>query len=222
MSNPILDPTDDVVSVSQPGRKSRTALFAGLLLAALVFGGVVTARVQRHGAAVRFSQEASGSKPVVNTVLTSAAPAIVDLILPGNTEAVVVADIYARATGYVKSRSANIGDHVRAGQSLAQIESPELDQELARSRATVEESRAIWRQAQANVTRAEETVVEARARLEQSQANEALASATSERWTRLVNKGVLPRQEGDEKSYAYSARRAEVAAAQAGIKTSQA
>ncbi|MCU1262476.1 MAG: efflux transporter, family, subunit, partial [Bryobacterales bacterium] len=138
------------------------------------------------------------------------------------TEAVVVADIYARATGYVKSRSANIGDHVRAGQSLAQIESPELDQELARARSTVEESRAIWHQAQANVTRAEETVVEGHARLEQSQANEALASATSERWTRLVNKGVLPRQEGDEKSYAYSARRAEVAAAQAGIKTSQA
>lgn len=223
MNNPILDSQDDVVIPSlSPRRKRRTGLFAAILLAVLAFGGVVMARVERRAAAVHFSQETSGSKPVVNTVLSSAAPPIVDLVLPGNTEAVVVADIYARATGYVKSRYANIGDRVRTGQLLAQIESPELDQELARARATVEESRAVLRQAQANVTRAEETVTEARARLDLSQANEALAAATSARWTRLVDRGVLPRQEGDEKQYAYSARRAEVAASQAAIKTSQA
>jgi RND family efflux transporter MFP subunit len=211
-----------LVTPVTPRRKRRLGWIAAVLIVIFVFGTAAIERLQRREAAVHFSQEAAGRKPAVSTVLSSVAPAVVDLVLPGNTEAVVVADIYARATGYVKSRSANIGDRVRAGQALAQIESPELDQELARARATVEESRAAWRQAQANVTRAEEAVFEARARLEQSQANEALASATSERWLRLVNKGVLPRQEGDERQYAYSARKAEVAAAQASIKTSQA
>ncbi|HWB95320.1 MAG TPA: efflux RND transporter periplasmic adaptor subunit, partial [Bryobacteraceae bacterium] len=94
--------------------------------------------------------------------------------------------------------------------------------ELARARATAEESRAAQRQAEANAMRAEEAVVEARARLEQAEANEALASATSDRWMRLVEKGVLPRQEGDERRYAFAARKADVAAAKAGIRTAEA
>jgi RND family efflux transporter MFP subunit len=205
-----------------PSPKRRSGSIAAVLLLLCLFGAAAIAKLQRREAAVAFSQQAAGARPVVNTVLSTAAPGIAELILPGSTEAVVVADIYARATGYIKTRSANIGDRVRAGQMLAQIESPELDQELARARATVEESRAAWRQAQANVTRGEEQVVEAHARLEQSQANEALASATSARWSRLVQKGVLPRQEGDERQFAFNARTAEVAAAQASIRTGQA
>lgn len=207
---------------SNPRPNRRTGRMAVLLIVLCLFAAAIVSRAQKRESAVRFSEAASTGKPVVSTVVSTAAPEIVDLTLPGNTEAVVVADIYARATGYVKSRSANIGDRVRAGQLLAQIESPELDQELARARATVEESRAAWRQMQANVTRAEEGVVESRARFEQSQANEALAAATSDRWSRLVQKGVLPRQEGDERQYAFSARKADSAASQAAIRTSQA
>jgi RND family efflux transporter MFP subunit len=221
MSNATLITPSTPVTLN-PNRKRRSGSIAAVLLLLCLFGAAAIAKLQKREAAVSFSEQAAGSKPLVNTVLSIAAPPVAELILPGNTEAVVVADIYARATGYIRTRSANIGDRVKAGQSLAQIESPELDQELARSRATVEESRAAWRQAQANVTRAEEQVVEARARLEQSQANESLASATSARWTRLVQKGVLPRQEGDERQFAFNARTAEVAAAQASIRTAQA
>ena len=221
MSNPTLTPSGEAASLNmRPG--FRPGWLAVFLLALCVFGAAAFARLQRHNAAVSYSDEAAIAKPVVSTVQSSLAPATAELILPGNTEAVVVSDIYARATGYVKSRRVDIGDRVKAGQLLAEIESPEIDQELAGSRATREQARAAWRQAQANVTRAEEGVVEARARLEQSQANETLASNTSERWTRLVDRGVLPRQEGDEKQFAYSARRAEVAATQASIKTAEA
>lgn len=206
----------------KPGNRRRPGVAATILLVIVVFGAVAAAKFQKRESAVHFSQEATGGKPLVNTALAASAPPTTELTLPGNTEAVVVADIYARATGYVRTRSANIGDRVKRGQVLATIESPELDQELARARATVEESRASWRQAQANVARAEASVVEARARLEQTKANEALASATSDRWTRLVDKGVLPKQEGDERQYAYSARKAEVAAAEASIHTATA
>ncbi len=221
MTTPTLVSTGEANSSSRRP-KGRPAWVAALLLVVFAFGAAAIARFQRHDAAVRFSQNAAGAKAVVNTVLTVTAPPSAELTLPGNTEAVVVADIYARATGYVKSRSADIGDHVKAGQVLAQIESPELDQGLEQARASTEEARAAWRQAQANATRAEEAVVEARARLEASQADEALASATSERWTRLVDKGVLPRQEGDERRYAFNARKADVAAAKAAVQTAQA
>ncbi|MCU1234782.1 MAG: efflux transporter periplasmic adaptor subunit [Candidatus Solibacter sp.] len=221
MSDALLDPLSTTDTAVRP-RRRRAGWVAAALLLVLAFGAAAVARIERRDAAVRFSEQSASGKPAVSVVESTAAPATTELALPGNTEAVVVADIYARATGYVKTRRANIGDRVRAGQLLAEIESPELDQDLARARASVEESRAAWQQAQANVTRAEEAVIESRARLEQSQANEALASATTERWSRLVQKGVLPKQEGDERQFAFSARKAETAGAQASIRTAQA
>jgi RND family efflux transporter MFP subunit len=221
MSDAIMSPSRSMES-RDPERKRRPGWIAVVLLLLFIFGAAAIARMERRDSAVRFSQQVASAKPVVSTVASAVAPAVAELTLPGNTEAVVVADIYARATGYVSVRTANIGDRVRAGQVLARIESPELDQELARAKASVEEARAALGQTQANVTRSEEAVIEARARLEQSQANEALASATSARWSRLVEKGVLPRQEGDERQYAFSARKAETAAAQAAIRTAQA
>lgn len=210
--------TEETSSVR--GGKIRGVALAVVVVA--VFGVVALAKLQRANAAAEFSTNAAGAKPYVSTVVSTAAPESVDLVLPGNTEAVVVSDIFARASGYVKSRFADIGDRVRSGQTLAIIESPELDQDLARARATLEESRAAWRQAQANLSRAEESVLQANAVLDQSQANEVLAQKTADRWTRLVEKGVLPRQEGDERTYAYNARKAETAASVAGIKTAQA
>lgn len=209
-------------NLNEPARRRRPGVAATILLVLMIFGAVAAAKYQKRATAEHFSKEATSGKPLVNTALAAEAPPTTELTLPGNTEAVVVADIYARASGYVRTRTANIGDHVKLGQVLATIESPELDQQLAQARATVEESRASWKEAQANVARAEAGVIEARARLEQTKANEALASATSERWTRLVNKGVLPRQEGDERQYAYSARKAETAAAEAAIHTATA
>lgn len=210
------------ITFPQRRSKSRAAWIGfGLLIVGLLSVAGFT-KFEKHEAAVRFSEQASTGKPVVTTVMAQASDPMAQLVLPGNTEAIVVADIYARATGYVRARYANIGDRVRAGQTLALIESPELDQDLARARATVEQSRAAWRQMQANVKRADQAVIESHARLEQAQANEALASATSHRWTRLVDKGVLPRQEGDEKQFAYSARKAEVAAGNAAIRTAEA
>src|SRR5262245_16718170 len=142
MSNATLnDPNTKTV----PRTRTRHAgwIAAGLLLLC-AFGAAAVARLERHEAAVNFSQQSAGAKPLVNVVPATAATPTAELTLPGNTEAVVVADIYARATGYVRTRLANIGDHVRAGQLLAQIESPELDQDLARAKASVEEARASW------------------------------------------------------------------------------
>lgn len=217
----LISPEDEVLPFRNK-KKRRPAFIALLLIAVVAIAATVISRVQRQQSAVKFSEEIGGRRPIVNASTVTAAPPTVDLTLPGNTEAVVVADIYARATGYVRRRLVNIGDRVKQGQLLAEIESPEVDQELAQARANLEQSRAALRHAQANVTQSQESVLEARARLEQAQANESIAATTSQRWTRLVEKGVLPRQEGDERQFAYSARKAEVTGASAAIKTAEA
>ena len=89
-------------------RPKRAGWVAPALLLLGVFGAAAYTKIGRREAAVSFSENAAGGKPLVNTTLVSSAPPIAELVLPGNTEAVVVADIYARATGYVKVRSANM------------------------------------------------------------------------------------------------------------------
>ncbi|MGB9606438.1 MAG: efflux RND transporter periplasmic adaptor subunit, partial [Bryobacteraceae bacterium] len=126
-----------------------------------------------------------------------------ELSLPGNVQAIIETPIYARADGYVRRRLADIGDRVRPGQLLAEIESPELDEQI--------------REAEANLRRARSSLEQSRAALQQARAQMELAKVTAQRWQTLVAKGVLPRQEGDEKQAAYLARQADVAAAEAAV-----
>ncbi len=92
----------------------------------------------------------------------------------------------------------------RAGQLLAEIESPELDQQILEAEAALRRSRSAAGQAEA-------VLAQARANLE-------LAEVTAQRWEILVPKGVLSKQEGDEKRAAYLARKADVAAAEANLR----
>ena len=85
------------------------------------------------------------------------------LVLPGNIQAVTEAPVLARATGYIKARSVDIGDRVKAGQVLAEIEAPELDQQI--------------RQAQAGIDQANSSIEQSEAALQQGQSNEALAKS---------------------------------------------
>src|SRR3546814_55122 len=91
--------------------------------------------------------------------------------LPGTLEANNEAQLHARANGYVARRLVDIGDQVRAGQLLAILDAPEIEQQLA--------------QAQAD--------------LRTAQANRALAQTTAERWADLRSKDAVSQQETDEK-----------------------
>ncbi|HEU0124105.1 MAG TPA: efflux RND transporter periplasmic adaptor subunit [Bryobacteraceae bacterium] len=153
---------------------------------------------------------AETSLPVVAVSKAEAAPASTELVLPATTEPNYVAQIYARTNGYVSSRFVDIGDHVRAGQLLAAIESPELQQELAQAQASLAQAKASYESANA-------AIHQAAANKEQTRANQSIAQTTFERWDRLVQRGVLPKQEGDERRSALHARNAEVAAAEAAV-----
>ena len=143
----------------------------------------------------------------VSAAKVEAAPGAADLLLAGNIQAVTEAALFARTDGYVKKRIADIGDRVEQGQILAELESPEVDQQLAQARATVKQSQSALAQTEAA--------------LQQAKANQALADATFKRWKELVQSGVISKQDGDEKEAAYLARKADVAAAEANIKAAQ-
>ena len=68
--------------------------------------------------------------------------AVGQLVLPGNIQAVTEAPILARAEGYVKRRYVDIGDRVTAGQLLAEIEAPDLDQQVRQAQAAVAQAQA--------------------------------------------------------------------------------
>jgi RND family efflux transporter MFP subunit len=121
-----------------------------------------------------------------------------ELSLPGTIQAVTEAPILARADGYLKRRLVDIGDHVKQGQLLAEIDAPELDQQTRQAEAAVEQAEAALEQAQAN--------------LEQGKANRDLARTTSERWTALLKRGIVARQDADQYEAQFTAQQANVQA----------
>src|SRR5260370_40201505 len=153
---------------------------AALVLALLVFAGVWP-RVGRNREAVGIAKVAEVSMPSVLVTKAKSASANADLLLPGNTEALNVASIYARTDGYVRERMVDIGPVVKAGQTLAVIKSPEVDQELAQARAALEQAKAALEQATANLEQSKAGVNQASANGAQAKANEEIAATTDPR-----------------------------------------
>ena len=111
------------------------------------------------------------------------------LVLPGNVQAFNAAPLYARTNGYVSKWFVDIGSPVKAGEIMAVIDTPDVDQQLAAARAD----------------------------LQTAKANEALASTTSARWATLLKQDAVSKQESDEKSGDFAAKRAVTNAAAANV-----
>ena len=125
---------------------------AGGVLAATLLTGIVPRVAQRHRLAAG-ATAAGVSLPsvTVTTVTHDTSPSSVSL--PGALTAVQTAAIYARTPGYVRRRLVDIGSRVRAGQLLADIDAPDLDQQVTQARGVVAQTRAARELAQANLVR---------------------------------------------------------------------
>ncbi len=117
-----------------------------------------------------YAKSQKDSTPVVNTVAVEAPPAADALVLPGNIQAVAQTAITARASGYIKQFFVDIGDHVRKGQVLATIETPDVDQSVAQARAQTSQSQAALAQAQANLNQQQANLAQNQADLSRAQA----------------------------------------------------
>src|SRR5436305_8966305 len=125
---------------AEPAQKKPSARSALVLLLLLVGLGVAgyrygyLPRQRREAVLAAESQASSQSLPVVNVEKVTRSSAAGSLVLPGNIQAVTEAPVLARAAGYVKKRYVDIGDRVKAGQVLAEIEAPELSQQIRQAK----------------------------------------------------------------------------------------
>jgi RND family efflux transporter MFP subunit len=177
------------------------------IIIALVAIGALP-RLARHREALAAVRESPITHPTVTTLHAKTGEPTSTLLLPGNIEPLYSASIYARTEGYLERRNVDIGAKVKAGQVLAVVSSPEVDQQLLQARATLAQSQASLQQANAA--------------LEQAKANEELTHLTKERDLPLGQEHAISQQIVDEAVQADNARVADVAASQANIIAAQA
>ncbi len=180
---------------TRPPSKARTLrVVLLLLLAALIVAGVVffgiNARIQTAAAVKETTRELA--IPAVAIIHPKPGALKNEVVLPGNIQAFTDAPIYARSSGYLKQWNVDIGGHVKAGEVLAIIEAPELDQQVRQAKASIQQTQASLDQAIANEA--------------QGKANEELARVTAQRWQNLVAKGAVSRQENDQYQAQYQAQ----------------
>jgi RND family efflux transporter MFP subunit len=175
-----------------PGRGP--LLIGGIVLAiafaAAVFYGIHSRADAQHDLKQATLRAAVPTVTVVHPVQGSKAQ---EVVLPGNTMAFIDTSIYARTNGYLKKWFVDIGAHVRAGETLAIIEAPEVDQQLQQGEAD----------------------------LKSTQANERLAETTNVRWQGLVAKHAVSQQEADQVASDLAAKQAATAAAEANVRRLQ-
>ncbi len=182
----------------------RKVALLGLILL-IVFGIIFVLgflpRLRDRHATEALAEKEEAALPEVDVVAARRSSSQSDLELPGTTTGLVEAPIYARASGYISKRYVDIGDRVRAGQLMALIDAPDLDQQVDQARGTLLQSQSVLGQAQAQLN---------------------LAKVTWDRWNVLVQRGVLSKQEGDTQYANYEVAEANVKAAQNTISANKA
>src|SRR6202041_1838984 len=104
--------------------------------------GGITTRVAAESTLARSTEEAA--VPIVNVIRPKDGAPLEELVLPGNTQAFSDTPIFARTNGYLKRWFFDIGAHVKRGDLLAEIETPEIDKQLQQTRADLETARANY------------------------------------------------------------------------------
>ena len=172
---------------AQTLQRLKLAGAAGLLVAGVLVASGVMSR--QHSEQAIKAWTTAAAIPTVDVISLNPGASTAALTLPGAVQAYYEAPIHARVSGYLKQWYEDIGAHVKAGQLLASIDTPELDQQLAQARAD----------------------------LATAEANLSLAQITAKRWQHLLADDAVSPQEADEKSGDLAAKTALVNAARANV-----
>jgi len=181
------------MQAKQAQNSKRPLVIAAIALAvagAVVAGGLAT----RHTQAEQLKETAADHAVPTVSLVAMKDVAGAPMELPARIEAWSRAPIYARVSGYLKAWNVDIGAPVKAGQVLAVIETPDLDQDL--------------RQAQAQLAVARSSL--------------SLAESTAKRWQSLVAQNAVSKQEADEKQGDFISKQSNAAALQASVERQQA
>jgi membrane fusion protein, multidrug efflux system len=173
----------------QAAGASRIRLAAIVLLLLVVLGGFsIARRFSDHRALARETEALA--IPTVSVMKPASEPAQEELTLPAQLQAYVESSIYSRTNGYLKRWYKDIGSHVRKGELLAEIDTPEIDQEL----------------------------MQAKAARQQILAQMELAKTSADRWNNLRKTDSVSQQEADQQNSAYTQAQANLAAADANVR----
>jgi len=171
----------------RPGRRMVAALSVLVVTGGIVGAGIVPRL--RAKAALR-SETNDLAVPTVSVIRATPGAPQTEIVLPGNIQAFSDSPIYARTSGYLKKWYVDIGARVAAGQLLAEIETPEVDQQLDQARAD----------------------------LKTAQANLRLAEITAERYEGLLKTEAVSKEDVDKAVGDFDARRAMVASAESNVR----
>jgi multidrug efflux pump subunit AcrA (membrane-fusion protein) len=183
--------------------RTRTILMIAIILVAMfaVFLGFgIVSRYRHNHQLASTTAQAANALPQVY-VVHPAPSTVADWSLPGTTQAISDTIIYARVSGYLSKRYVDIGDHVKAGQLLAEIQSPEIDQQLSQARANLQQ---------------------AQKQLDLQRANLELARTTLERYKGADQEGAVAKLTVDQAAATHSTAQASVAATQATVISNEA
>jgi multidrug efflux system membrane fusion protein len=170
-----------------PAHRARFALLALLLL--VIAGGFSVAR--RYSDRRVLARETEKlAVPTVAVVQPAIEPASEELTLPAQLQAYVESSIYSRTNGYLLRWHRDIGSHVRKGELLAEIDTPEVDQELSQTRAA----------------------------RQQIEAQLQMAKISADRWANLRKTDSVSQQEADQQTSAYTQAQANLAASDANVR----
>lgn len=166
----------------------RRAKFTGAaIMVALIIGGVIVMIARVFHATALAAESELHAKQYVTTVTPKSGGSGLPLTLPGTLQGVIEATVYARTNGYVARWVKDIGSSVKKGELLAEIATPEIDQELSQAIAAEQ----------------------------QAASSESLAKSTAERWKSLREKDAVTQQDLDERQSAYVQAQANLASARA-------
>jgi RND family efflux transporter MFP subunit len=183
-------PSEPVIPSEEP-RLTQGTWIGMIVVAAIVAGVVIFGVMTRRGSEHSLAKETAASAiPSVNVVYPTPSTLSPEIALPGNTQAFMDTPIYSRTNGYLKSWYFDIGAHVRKGQLMAQIETPEVDQQLQVAQAD----------------------------LKSAQANLDLANTTSTRYQNLLKTNSVSKQETDVAVSDAAAKKAAVDSSMANVR----
>jgi len=171
----------------RPLRRGLIALLAFCIAAAVVISGILP---RKRAEADLIKETEQMAVPTVTTVRPRASAPLDEIVLPANVQAYIDSPIYARTNGYLRKWYVDIGAHVQQGQLLAEIETPEIDQQLRQARAD----------------------------LQTAQANLHLAEITANRYEGLLKTDSVSKQDADNAEGNYAAQKANVQSAEANVK----
>jgi RND family efflux transporter MFP subunit len=170
----------------------------------------ITPRLQNYAQLNKIHENLKKDPPVVSVVTAKQAPAAETLTLPGDLQPIQNIPIYARANGYLLKRFVDIGDKVKAGQVLAIIDTPELDQQVQQATASLRSAQANLASALSDRENYASLLFAADAAIKQNRTNLEYSTSEVKRYQALAGEGAVSYEQRDSKLRQYNADTASI------------